>query len=215
MASLPIYRAKPDWAGATVVVIGNGTSVLGLDLKPIARAGAKAMVANGGWKTWPKADVLMCSDRHFLAASPDLSGYQGPMIVVTRPEAVAAKDRRMVAMRRCFVERVHGDPWADRGRLIEGHTSTTTNMSLAVLRGAARIVLVGIDLVPGPGNRRRATDEETDDPARAAPRYARQVEHITAHAKLVRAAGVEVVNASPRSALTCYPYAGSLKEALA
>lgn len=211
---MPRYRARPDWRGQTVVVLGNGTSLLDLDLSVIAAAKARAMVANGGFAIYPPADVLMCSDRHWLAEGHDTSGFRGSLIVVTRPEAVARHDPRMVAMRRRFIAHVNGDPFADPGLLVEGHTSTSTNISLAVLRGATRIVLAGVDLRPGPGNRRRATGTEADDPARAAARYRRQAEHLAMQARRVLARGVAVINASPQSDLDCYPYAGSLEEAL-
>lgn len=213
-AMIPRHRARADWRGETVVVLGNGTSLIGADLSAISAAGARAMVANGGFAIYPAADVLMCSDRHWLAEGHDTSGFRGSLIVVTRPEAVKRRDPRMVAMRRQFIERVSGDPFADPGLLVEGHTSTSTNISLAVLRGAKRIVLAGIDLRPGPDNRRRSTGEEADDPARAAARYRRQAEHLAMQAKWVRRRGVEVVNASPRSVLDCYPYADRLEDAL-
>ena len=213
-AMIPRHRVRPDWRGQTVVVLGNGTSLLGADLSAIAASKARAMVANGGFALYPAADVLMCADRHWLAEGHDTSGFRGSLIVVTRPEAVKRPDPRMVAMRRQFIERVTGDPFADPGLLVEGHTSTSTNISLAVLRGAKRIVLAGIDLCPGPDNRRRSTGDETDDPARAAARYRRQAEHLAMQAKWVRGRGVEVVNASPRSVLDCYPYAESLEAAL-
>lgn len=211
---MPRYRARPDWRGQTVVVLGNGTSLLDVDLSVIAARGARAMVANGGFALYPAADVLMCSDRHWLAEGHDTSGFLGTMIVVTRPEAVKRRDPRMVAMRRQFIGRVTGDPFADPGLLVEGHTSTSTNISLAVLRGAKRIVLAGIDLAPGPGGRRRSTGDETDDPERAAVRYLRQAQHLAMQARWVLRRGIEVVNASPRSVLDCYPHAESLEAAL-
>jgi hypothetical protein len=206
---LPVRAFPRDWEGKTAVVVGNGPSLLAPewpDRVLTAGAAAKVLVANGGYKLFPFANVLMCSDRHWLAANPDLSGFKGETIVVTRPEAIRRLDRRMVHLRRAFIEKVRGDIFADPKTLVEGHTSTSTNISLAVLRGAARIVLVGIDLTPGPALRRRAYDESRDTLAAAQARYDRQVKHLTMQAAHVRARGVDVLNASPRSALACYPY---------
>ncbi len=198
----------PDWAGLTAVVIGNGNSILSTDFAPVlARRDFRTLVANGGYHTVPEADVLMCSDRHWLKDNPNLRGFKGSMIVVTRPEAVMREDSRMVHVRREFIEKVRGDIFADAGRLVEGHNSTSTNISQAVLRGARRIILMGIDLKPGALGRRSAYNALPDDPARAVTRYERQVQHLTMQAAHVARRGVEVVNCSPRSGLTCYPYA--------
>lgn len=202
-----------DWVGATAVVIGNGPSLfeaastLGLLAALTAAGRAKTLVANGGYKLVPKASVLMCSDRHWLAANPDLSGYLGPEVIVTQPQAVVKQDLRMRFFNRAFIENVRGDIFKDPSILVEGHNSTSTNISVAVLRGAARIILLGVDLAPGPNMRRRTYDESVDDPRKAAARYDRQVRHLGMQSDFVRARGVEVFNASPKSALACYPYA--------
>jgi hypothetical protein len=200
-----------DWEGLTAYVIGNGPSMLVVDWHPwlLARqaAGAKLLVSNGGYKLFPFADSLMCSDRHWLAANPDLSGFRGSEVIVTRPEAVARRDVRMRYVHRAFIEKVHPhDIFADARVLVEGHNSTSTNISLAVLRGVKRIVLLGVDLAPGPDLRRRIYDESKDDPKTAATRYARQIVHLTLQSGHVWRRGVEVLNASPRSGLVCYPY---------
>lgn len=179
------------------------------ELREAQKLNAVLVVTNGGYRTFPFADVLMCSDRHWIAANPDLSGFEGSQIVVTHPraaEAVQKVDSRMWFIRRGFVEHISGDIYADPGRLVEGHTSMSTMISLAVLRGAARIVLVGLDLKPGPDMRRRIYDEATDSEAASAARYARQVQHFNRQAIWVKRRPVHVVNASPRSDLTVYPY---------
>jgi hypothetical protein len=208
MAPIPPIVFRPDWKGLTAVVIGNGNSILSRDFTPIlAREDWRTLVANGGYHTVPGADVLMCSDRHWLKDNPDLRGFRGSMIVVTRPEVVTRADPRMVHVRREFIERVKGDIFEDAGRLVEGHNSTSTNISQAVLRGARRILLLGIDLTAGESGRRSAYNAAPDDPLRARTRYQRQVQHLTMQAAHLARRGVEVFNCSPRSALECYPYA--------
>jgi len=201
------FRFTRDWAGLTAVVMGNGTSLEGMDLSMLDQPHVRACVANGGYRRYPRAAQLMCSDRHWLKAnSHDLSDFLGETIVVTRPEAVVKDDPRMVVVGRQFIDKVNGDIFADPGILTEGHNSTTTNISACVLRGVSRIVLLGIDLKPGPGNKRRAEEAVLDDPVRAVERYARMVTHITKQAYWVKRRHIEVFNCSPRSALDCYPY---------
>lgn len=206
-----------DWEGLTAVVIGNGPSMLtpewmGRLTEWQINRGYKLLVSNGGYLLFPFADVLMCSDRHWLAANTvgrdPLAGFGGSEIMVTRPEAVETRDPRMRIIGKANIDHVHPrDIFADPAVLVEGHNSTSTNISQAVLRGAARIVLVGVDLKPGIGGRRRTYDDSVDNPALAGARYERQVRHLTIQSEHVLRRGVKVTNASPPSGLRCYPYA--------
>jgi hypothetical protein len=208
------FRFTRDWAGLTAVVMGNGTSVEGMDLSILDQPHVRVCVANGGYRRYPRAAQLMCSDRHWLKAnSHDLTDFLGATIVVTRPEAVVKDDPRMVVVGRQFIEKVNGDIFGNPGILTEGHNSTTTNISACVLRGVSRIVLLGVDLKTGPNNKRRAEETLLDNPALAVERYARQVRHISKQAYWVKQRGIEVFNCSPKSELECYPYI-TLEDAL-
>jgi hypothetical protein len=196
------------WADKTAVVIGNGTSLIGKDLTFLRRPDLVTMIANSGVFMCPWADVLMCSDRHWLAEfSGDLSMFVGGTIVVTRPEAVVKIDPRMRYARRAFIEHVQGDIFANPNVLVEGHTSTATNISLAVIGGAKRIVLLGIDLSPGKDGRRRAIGATADKTDLAPARYAKQARHLTMQSRHVLQRGIKVINCSPPSQLNCYEYA--------
>lgn len=216
-APLPPLDIKgTELAGRTAVVIGNGTSLLDPEWTyrlryAKAHRGAYLMVANGGFSAFPFADCLMCSDRHWLAGNPDFRPFGGERIIVTSPRAAAAvvrRDPRMREIRRAYIDsnKAH-DIFGNPRVLYEGHTSTTTNISAAVLMGVKRIVLVGIDLAPGPDGRRRLYDETRDTEAAARTRYSKQVRHFKLFVSPLRLKGVEVVNCSPRSALDCWPYA--------
>lgn len=199
-----------DWEGRTAVFIGNGLSVLDVDLSRFSNTDYLVMVTNGGYALYPNADQLMCSDRHFLATNPPFKrDYKGPQIIVTQPQAVVYRDPRMVWAKRAYIDNVRGDIFADPQVLVEGHTSTATSLSAATLRGVRRILLLGVDLRPGPDNRRRATDDRMgnhpDDPRRAALRYNLMNRHLTKQAAHIQRRGIEVFNCNPDSALECYP----------
>lgn len=202
-----IHTFAQDWYRQTAVVLGNGPSLLSFPATELERPYVRSLVANGGYLLFPRADVLMCTDRRWLAANPDLSGYSGPMVVVTRHEVVKVRDPRMVFLHRRFIGDARHDPFARRDTLVEGWNSTSTNISCAIIRGARRIILLGVDLAPGPAGRRRIYDESKEGGLSAAKRYKRQVEHLTMQAEWVRRKGVEVINCSPQSGLQCYPYA--------
>ncbi len=203
-----VHTFEQDWYRDTAVVVGNGPSMLSFPVQELRRPRARVLVANGGYKLAPWADVLMCTDKRWLPANEHLlADYIGPMIVVTHPEVVKRPDPRMVVLRRRFIGDARRDPFARRDTLYEGYNSTSTCISCAILRGARRIILLGVDLAPGPDGRRRTYDESKDNLKQAELRYARQVNHLTAQAMWVKRKGVEVVNCSPRSGLRCYPYA--------
>lgn len=208
---LPVYTCSDDWAGKTVVVMGNGFSAKQQDFSLFKLPHVRVMIANWGFKTYPDADVLMLSDRHWLAGelgAYNLSEFKGKQIVVTQPAAVLSPDPRMVYMRRAFIKHPRRfDIFNDPGLLVEGHTSATTCLSMAVLRGAKRIALVGIDLAPGPGNRRSLVDARTDSDERASYRYAKQARHFKMQSEYVKKRRVRVFNCSFPSVLECYPMA--------
>lgn len=212
MAPAPFRR---DWQGLTALVIGNAPSMLAEAWEPWLRDkqedGAKLLTANAGYRLFPFCDSVMCSDRHWLAANtnkPDpFADFFGKEIIVTRPESVDHTDTRMRTAGKAPIERVHPrDIFADPRVLVEGHNSTSTNISMAVLRGVASIILVGVDLAPGPGGRRRSYDDSEDKLAVAYARYEKQVYHLTLQSEHVYRRGVRVLNASLPSGLKCYPY---------
>jgi hypothetical protein len=205
----PIHRFEHDWYRHTAVVIGNGLSALDIPRADLERPWVKTLCTNGGYKTFPDTDVLMCTDRRWLSEHQGElpTGYHGPMIVVTRPEVVKEWDPRMVLLRRKPIETsMHEDIFARRDTLVEGWTSTTSMIATAVLRGARRIILVGVDLASGEDGRRRIYDESVErSQVLMRQRYGRQIRHITMQSQWVKRKGIMVLNASKPSNLKCYP----------
>lgn len=85
-----------------------------------------------------------------------------------------------------------------------GSNSGYQAMNIALLAGAARIVLVGYDAKPGPGGRAHwfgAHPDKTEAP------YDCMRDVFKQAAGIVRAwkAPVEILNASPGSAIDCFP----------
>jgi hypothetical protein len=90
-----------------------------------------------------------------------------------------------------------------------GHNSGFQALNLAILLGAARIVLVGFDMRIVDGRRHFHGDHPhpliNADPRRFVPHFERAAASLPV--------GVEILNATPGSALTCFP-AADLDEAL-
>lgn len=200
-----------DWVGQTALVLGNGPSTLGYEPEHFDRPSSRLLVCNGGYLRFPHAHLLVATDRKWLLTETTkdepFAGYRGGEILITRPEAAQAYDPRMIYVKRLDLARFRGvDQFADPGLVVEGWTSVTTMIAAAVMRGARRIILLGVDLQPGKGNRRRSYDESVDTPSAAEKRYAKQIADLEAQMPHVKRRGVEVLNASPGSGLKCYPY---------
>ncbi len=202
--------AGSEWRDKIVIICGNGLSALTVNWASLQhRPELVVCVTNGGFRTVPWAHVLMLSDRNFLGEVDDLAKFAGEEMVVTAPNALRAvrkADPRMRWINRAYVEHLgNADPFADKAVLVEGHNSITTLMSLSVLRGARKILLIGIDLMPGTGNKRRATDNLVDDPVAARQRYEKQQRHFDMFAPWLQRHGVKVLNGNPESYLKSWP----------
>jgi hypothetical protein len=215
----PKRTLTKDWSGETALVIGNGTSIEGIDtaqLRSFQRVG-RVIVMNSGVDTYPNADVLMCCDRRWLGAQQDLRRFKGGEIITTQPDYVGhalEADPRLSWMPRCYVElREAAHAIADPSILVEGHTSVSSAISMSVHRGVRRIIIIGLDLRPGPQRKRRAGDDTPDNIDASRRRYAKQAIHLGKHATLLRNRGVEIINCSPPSVLRVYPM-GDLSECM-
>lgn len=89
----------------------------------------------------------------------------------------------------------------DAGALCTGSNSGYQAVNLAYLAGAARIVLVGYDAKPGPKGERHWFG---DHPDRSSAPYAHMVKAFRELAGRLAAAGIEVINATPASAIECF-----------
>lgn len=94
-----------------------------------------------------------------------------------------------------------------------GGNSGFQAMNLAVHFGAARIVLLGFDMGRAPDGKRHFFGDHPKPLDRDSP-YAQFVAAFDRAAPVLAAWGIDVVNASRRTALTCFPRL-SLEEALA
>jgi tetratricopeptide (TPR) repeat protein len=227
-ASIALRRAgQPDTAagGASlesnpgvVAIIGGGPSLAGVDLAPL-RGRVHCVALNATALALPWADTAVTHDPSHLRER--FRGYEGP-VVAGLPHATIRSLGRLPGFE--LRRRVLTDRLSELDDVLHsgGHTSAYTALNYAYLLGAHRVVLFGVDLTALP----RAEDYWHD----AQDRYNRQrLDEIGSRPtfdrwwryrarKLAGApavfastlpqledAGVEVLNASPDSAVTCFP----------
>lgn len=200
------WQPEPLFAGQTVFVLGSGPS---LTAGQAERVRCRACIAVNATcpALAPWAPVWFFTDtRFFEQFRPEIAAYvdRGGLGVTLSPAAVAA----IPALRRPETERCDGFPrWP---RIRQGRCSGGTGVALAVGLGGVRIVLLGFDMRVV-GGREHCHDAYAGQlgpygKPRDLEIYAKEFAPGFAgwHAD-ARAVGVEIVNATPGSALAEFP----------
>lgn len=207
-APVPFWEPDRSFEGLTVTLIGGGPSHADIDLE-VLRGNRFIAINSGCRKVRPIAtaeDLLYFSDNSWNERRPELAlDWPGPVVTANRN----AKARLGDAVRRVDVnamcERLQAFP--DHALASSGHGAAC----LAIAMGAKRLVLIGFEgqII---GGRSHGHDDyvQHDIPAYAE----RFVPGWTGLAPVFRRFGIEVVNATPISAITEFPRL-SLAEALA
>lgn len=205
----PLPKIPRRWEGETVVVAATGPS-LTPDVAKRCK-GFRVIAVNDAWRLFPTADVLYAADAIWWKVHkgvPDFGGERWTTISGHRSEQEAAA----AALKLHTVPGRHAEEFSTDGRSIHyGANSGFQAVNLAILFGAARIVLVGFDMRVVDGKRHFFGDHPK--PLRQVANYDRFV-RIFARAAQSLPAGVAIINATPGSALTCFPQA-DLDHALA
>lgn len=201
-------RADPAWRTAVIAASGPSLTPEQCDIATAAqRAGRCRIIAiNTTWRLLPGADALYAADGRWwdlnLPAVRD--GFAGELW--TQDEAAAPKH----GLNYIRSTRGVGIP-VEPDRICRGSNSGYQAISLAYRFGARRIVLIGYDM-QRTGGRSHWHGDHPRPLTNGNP--ASFVEHFPPLASALKAAGVEVVNATLATALIVFPR-GDLAEALA
>lgn len=185
----------------TIVCIASGPSLTPEDVA-YCRGKAEVIVVNDNYRLAPWADVLYATDFGWWKVYIDdvRATFAGQLLTV---DECAAK--------RFCVPWVRGIDTNRLSRRLDqvstGDNSGFAAMNVAVHRGATRIVLLGYDMQ---GEHWFGRHPETLSAVNDFPKYMSNFAQLAID---LDAAGVEVVNCSRETALTCFPRA-RLKEVL-
>jgi hypothetical protein len=207
------WTPEPIFSGETVFCLASGPSLTAEIAERIR--GRRTIVVNSSCRLAPWADVLYFTDSSWYEARRELvAAWPGLVVSMSRIAKRELPDK---------VRRIEGigDPSAmipgqfprpGAPVVRQGRTSGHTAVSLALALGAARIVLVGYDMRVVDG--REHHHQEYSGP-RDLDQYARDfVPAFKGWHADARELGVEILNATPGSALTEFPFI-PLDEALA
>jgi hypothetical protein len=186
------------WEGKTVAVLASGPSMSRAVADDVFAAGIPAIVVNDTYLLAPWADMLYAADAAWWAAHPGAADFQGLRVTV--------QDVGCALKLRCSGPAgFDPHPGAVRSGGHSGHQA----VHIAMHAGARRILLCGFDM--------RGTHWHGPHPEplrnTAAGTFGRWIEAFAELGAAARQLGIEIVNCTPGSALTCVP-AMSLTEAL-
>lgn len=192
-------RLSQDWASRTVFLLGGGPSLSGFDF--LALQGRGVVVAiNDALLAAPWANCAFTIDMVWL-------GQRRVAIV----EFVARGGEMVAAVpdRYCdgqpgvtYVERVPGVWLSENGaQIYTGDNSGFAALGMAIMRGAARIALLGYDMT-GPGHFHGGYPWPCRFGAANYSRWARSFQVLAVQA---RNRGIHVINCNPNSAVDCFP----------
>lgn len=195
---LGYWTPEPLFEGASVAVLGNGPS---LSMESIIDLDPRYVIAvNSAIRLCPNAYVLFSRDSNWCQKYPTLIDSAWSTLKVTS-KLDAAKERGMllVRMERRESFAAVGHP-AIRYGLSSGHAA----VSLAIAMGAKEIVLYGFDgrFVDG----RSHWHDDYVEPRREV--YATFVTGWRGWNAAAKAVGVSILNATPGSAITEFPFLG-------
>lgn len=177
----------------TIVCLGGGPSLTATDVNAV-RGQANAVIAiNDAYRLAPWAEVLYACDAkwwYWHHEKPELQAFAGLKFAL---DPSAKRFRGVQVLRKTGETGLELDPTGLRA----GRNSGYQAINLAVHLGAARIVLLGYDMQGG--------HWFGHHPDQSGPPFNICLQRFATLVAPLKAAGVEVINCSRKTALTCFP----------
>lgn len=192
------------WGERPVAIVGGGPSLKGFDVERLRRF--TVLAVNGSIFDIPWADHGFSLDRRAMRAWwPKLRTLKIPVTFAV-PDCWLVNFASPPTPNMGFVRRVKGTVFHPSGeRISGGGTSGYGALQLAWLKGARRIVLFGFDCRQTAGawhaDERHYSFPQAQDPAK----WAEWAANFDDAAWYLNRDGVEVINASPESAIAAFP----------
>lgn len=200
------------WPGETVAILASGPSLTAEQVESV-RGRARVIVINGTYALAPWADAMYAADARVFK----WFWHQGPKPL----QHVALKDfaglKFSVSSQsgnyagvKVIGRGAHEGLSLDPGKLCLGSNSGYQAINLAALLGGTRILLLGYDMGVKQGQKQHW---HGDYPMAQRSPYSVFRKRFQSLVKPLQAAGIEVLNCTPGSALECFPMC-TLAEAL-
>lgn len=190
------FIAPPDaWAGETTFILGGGPSLRAFDCDQLKGHGRVIAVNDAGLYKAPWADVLFWADQRWLEWNQKKLGlHTGPLKITRKRPHV--ETRHDIKVMRFLPSKFSHAPDA-----VGGWCGGSSAINLAYLLGSRLVVLLGFDMRPGNWH---SNHKMPPVPNQHRDRFIPTIESMAPH---LSEAGVKVFNATPDSALKCFPIA--------
>ena len=191
------------WRGETVVVMASGPSLTAADATYAREHARRVIVINETWRLCPSADVLYGADHTWWAhRAPPPEAFLGERWTQQAQWPHPGPPAPLQVMQSKPGHRI-SPPGAN---VIEtGSNSAYQGAGLAVVWGASRVVFLGLDLCAPDGEPNHWHGDHAPPCVNSRVAYPGFIKAFTAAAPRFAEHGVTVVNASRRTALTCFP----------
>lgn len=187
------------WDGCTVAVMASGRSMSREVAYRVREAGIPSIVVNSTYKLAEWADMLYAADAEWWLANPEVKNFGGLKVSVSKVKGVNhIRNSGIVGF----------DP--DRSAVRTGGNSGYQALHIAVHAGAKRVVLCGFDMQGVHWHGRHPDGLRNTAPET----YTKWIKRFELLAPILEKRGVEVLNCSTWSALTCFKFS-TLEAALA
>lgn len=196
------------WSGQTVCIMASGQSLTQADAAYARERAGRVIVINRTWERCPTADVLYAADCSwwlYTDEPPKPNQFTGERWTTSKAWDGPAAQAALKKLNAVETKPATGT-FSLVPPLVTGRNSSYQALGLAAWWGARRIVFLGLDL-HGHTWHEPHKNKRSHSASLAAFREA-----FTRGAPLIKSAGVEVLNASPGTALDCFPKV-SIREA--
>lgn len=181
-----------DWLGECVFVVCSGAS---LDVEKVKRIRGRIVAVKHVALIRPDADVLFYGGREFLRHHLDLiAGFRGQVVARGDYPGTPPNVKCVSKAEHDVRHRLSDDP-----HILAGWDTGSAALNMAYLRGAASIVVVGMDMKGGHAPSLRHAREKIRDET-----HARHREALETMGADLKQRGVKVWNCSPVSTLQCF-----------
>lgn len=197
----PIRWSIPRiWPGRTVYILGGGPSLASVDVDRLR--GERVIACNNAYKLGRWIDVALFADKEWLG--PQVDGLRNfPGLKISLNENHDSKLGRALNIRVVKMDPRIGGLVRNPAVVAWNFSTGAAAINVAMHFGAKRIVLLGFDMRKINGRQNwhdEHGNEETHNPyqTKFLPRFPKIAESLAK-------AGIECINATPGSALTCFP----------
>lgn len=190
------WIAPPIWKGSTAFLLGGGPSLSEVDLDLLR--GRNVIVINRTFRLAPWAPVLYFCDRHWWTVDGKevIEKFGGLIVTISQTLHPRVKVMRNVG---------HSGMSLNPSCLKHGTNSGYQAINLAYHFGVKRIVLLGYDMKVGETVTHAHGGYGMELDAMQHVLQKRMLPYFPLLVEPLRAAGVEVINATEGTALECFP----------